>query len=309
MEAFFIVSVANLFSTSSLLFLLLQNEDGTVLALLILLQNIHIMKKHLFFGAILFSISALMFSSCSNDDAPVNQTARLEVRLTDDPGDYEEVNIDIVDIQINVTDNESNGWQSLPNVRKGIYNLLDLVNDKDTLLVNADIPAGRVQQIRLILGPNNTIKLNDGTIENLQTPSAQQSGLKLNIHQTVEGGILYTLVMDFDAARSIVTTGNGKYILKPVIRTVLKAAGGSIKGVVTPYSFRTAVFAIQGTDTLAGTLTDTLGNYLIRGLNAGAYTVGYAPGDSDNYNGQTKSGVLVVTGQVTALDTVKLVHK
>ncbi len=73
------------------------------------------------------------------------------------------MNIDIVDIQINVTDNDNNGWQSLPNLKKGIYNLLDLVNDKDTLLVNAEIPAGRVQQIRLILGPNNSIRLNDGS--------------------------------------------------------------------------------------------------------------------------------------------------
>ncbi len=87
--------------------------------------------------------------------------------------------------------------------------------------------------------------------------------------------------MDFDAARSIVTTGNGSYILKPVIRTVLNAAGGSIAGVVMPYEFRTAVFAIQGTDTLAGTLTDALGNYLIRGLNAGSYTVSYAPTNAE----------------------------
>jgi hypothetical protein len=263
------------------------------------------MKTLWFLGAMLLPTSSLLLTSCSENDGPVNQTARLEVRLTDDPGDYEEVNIDIVDIQINVTDNENNGWQSLPNVKKGVYNLLDLVNDKDTLLVNADIPAGRVQQIRLILGPNNTIRLNDGTLLPLQTPSAQQSGLKLNIHQSVEAGILYTLVMDFDAARSIVTTGNGSYILKPVIRTLLNAAGGSIGGVVVPYEFRTAVFAIQGTDTIAGTLTDTLGNYLIRGLNAGSYTVGYAPTNVE-YEPQNKSGVIVATGQVTKLDTVVL---
>lgn len=261
------------------------------------------MKKYLFFSALLV-LSSVFFSSCSEDD-PVNGTARLEVRLTDDPGDYEEVNIDIVDIQINVSDDDSKGWESLPNVRKGIYNLLDLVNDKDTLLVNADIPAGRIQQIRLVLGPNNTVKLNGGAIEPLQTPSAQQSGLKLNIHQSVVAGILYTLVMDFDASRSIVTTGNGKYILKPVIRTVLQEAGGSISGVVTPYTFRTAVYAIQGTDTVAGTSTDLLGNYLIRGLNAGTYTVGYAPVTTD-YEAQNKTGVIVTTGNVTKLDTVTL---
>ncbi|NML21020.1 DUF4382 domain-containing protein [Pseudoflavitalea sp. G-6-1-2] len=264
--------------------------------------------KKLFFSASLLILSTVLITSCNDSDSMPQQSARLEVRLTDAPGDFDAVKIDLVDIQINVTGNDDKGWQSLPGVQKGIYNLLDLVNDKDTLLVNAFIPAGRVQQIRLILGPRNSIVVN-GVESPLQTPSAQQSGLKLNIHQDVAAGILYTLLMDFDAARSVVHTGNGKYILKPVIRTVLKAAGGSIAGNVQPRSFRTAVFAIQGTDTLAGTFTDTIGNYQIRGLNAGAYSVGFLPTDTANYLGQTKVGVMVATGVVTKLDTVKLVHK
>ena len=188
-------------------------------------------------GAGLFLVFASFFSACSDSDSMMNQPARLEVRLTDDPGNFDAVNIDIRDVQINVTGDDNNGWQSLPGVRQGIYNLLDLVNDKDTLLVNADVPSGRLQQLRLVLGNNNTVVV-DGVTIPLETPSAQQSGLKLNIHQDVAGGILYTLVLDFDAARSIVVTGNKKYILKPVIRTVLKAAGGSIKGAVLPDSVR-----------------------------------------------------------------------
>ncbi len=265
------------------------------------------MKKHLFSAGYILLLCSLIFAACTHNNGVMSQNASLQVRLTDAPGSYDAVNIDIRDVQINVTSDDNNGWQSLPGVHQGVYNLLNLVNDKDTLLVNADIPAGRLQQMRLVLGPNNSVVV-DGVTIPLETPSAQQSGLKLNIHQDVTGGILYTLLLDFDAARSIVKTGNNKYILKPVIRTVLQAAGGSVTGVVLPDSVRTAVFAIQGSDTLAGTVTGANGGYLIRGLNAGSYSVAYSPLDT-TYQSQLKTGVLVNTGMVTKIDTVRLVKK
>lgn len=240
--------------------------------------------------------------SCSEKDS--NEKARLEVRMTDDPAAYDAVYIDLQDVQINVTGEDDKGWQSLPGVHKGIYNLLDLVNDKDTLLVNADIPTGKLHQIRLVLGSNNSIVV-DGTTIPLETPSAQQSGLKLNVQQTVTGGILYTMLLDFDAGKSIVTTGGGKFILKPVIRTVLNAVGGSIKGAVTPGSVLTAVYAINGTDTMT-TFTDVTGGYLIKGVPAATYTMQYWPTDTA-YNEQVKTGIAVTTGNVTVVDTVRLV--
>jgi len=92
----------------------------------------------------------------------------LEVRLTDSPGDYQEVNIDIQDVQVNPETSES-GWQSL-NIKKGIYNLLNLANGLDTLLGIALLPVGHLSQIRLVLGTNNTLKMNDQIIA-LTTPS------------------------------------------------------------------------------------------------------------------------------------------
>jgi hypothetical protein len=250
-----------------------------------------------------FALS-LLFFSCDNDDSLVNGKTKLEVRLTDDPADYDAVYIDIRDVQINISDNDDNGWQSLDNVHPGIYNLFDLVNDKDTLLATADIPSGRIQQMRLILGPENSIVV-DGVEHELKTPSAQQSGLKLNIHQDVAAGVLYTILLDFDASKSIVETGNKKYILKPVIRTVLQAAGGSISGYVRPDSVHTAVLAIQGMDTVAGTFTGSNGGYMIKGLNAGSYDIHYLPGDT-TWLKSVKPAIIVNTGQVTVVDTVFL---
>jgi Domain of unknown function (DUF4382) len=244
------------------------------------------------------------FYACSKNDASSGK-ARMQVALTDDPGNFDVVNIDVQDIRINYSNDTAEGWVSLGGVKTGNYDILRLANGKDTLLADAEINAGRIQQIRLVLGSNNYVRIGNQTI-NLQTPSAQQSGLKLNIHQDVAEGITYKLLMDFDASRSIVHSGNGKYHLKPVIRTSLEAIGGSVKGYVLPNDFATAVYALQGTDTVAGTFTVN-GGYMLKGLNAGTYSLAFVPSNTA-YQKQTKTGVTITTNNVTVVDTVRLVQ-
>ena len=258
-----------------------------------------------FLPLILASGCLLSLLSCNEKAVTENAKANLQIRLTDDPAGYGAVNIDIVDIQYNYTTDSTSGWASVPGAKKGVYNLLELVNDKDTLLADAEIPTGRLQQLRLVLGTNNTIVVN-GLQTDLQTPSAQQSGLKLNIQQDIVNGVLYKLVLDFDVARSVVKAGNsGKYLLKPVIRTVLVAQGGSLSGVVTPANFPTAVLLIQNTDTPATTFTSTTGNYSIKGVKGGTYDIHFLPTDT-SYDKSVKNGILVTDGKVTRVDTVKL---
>jgi hypothetical protein len=244
-----------------------------------------------------FLMLSILWLACNNDE----QTARLNVRLTDAPGDYEEVNIDIQDVQVNSSQGNT-GWVSL-NVEKGVYNLLELTNGLDTLLATAELPAGRVSQIRLILGSNNTVKIG-GVTRSLTTPSAQQSGLKLNLQADLAEGVTYTITLDFDAARSIVKTGNGTYILKPVIRALQDATSGSIKGTVTPVESAPAVFAIAGTDTVATAYTDAAGKFILRGVPAGTYKVSFDP--KEGFSKVTKENVNVTVGSVTDLGTVTI---
>ena len=264
------------------------------------------MKMRLVISALILPLFTLtVFNSCEKDNNN-DGTARLQVYLTDDPGDYEAVYIDVRDVQINVTGDTSNGWQSLQSVKANVYDLLKLVNDDDTLLTDSNIPSGRLHQLRLVLGTENYVKI-QGTAQliKLETPSAQQSGLKLNIQQDVVDGILYTITLDFDVAKSIVKTGNNKYILKPTIRTILNAVGGSIQGVVMPKVFQSAVYAVQGVDTVASTYTDSDGGYLIRGLAAGAYNVYYKPTDV-SYKDSLRTSITVSANAVTRVDTTFL---
>ena len=262
------------------------------------------MKTLTLFTTVL-SASVFFLLSCTKSQSS-SGNAKLEVYLADDPGNYDQVVIDVKDVQINVTNDSTGGWQSLSTVKAGTYDLLKLVNDDDTLLANSDIPSGMIHQMRLILGPDNYVVLNGQQIP-LETPSAQQSGLKFNVQQNVSAGIVYKITLDFDAAKSIVKTGNSKYILKPVIRTVLTAVGGSIQGFVLPDSVTTAVYAIQSPDTIASTFTGSNGGYFIKGLPAGSYTLSFVPGDT-TFKTDSRTGINVSTGNVTVVDTVHLQH-
>ncbi|MNJ81020.1 hypothetical protein D3C77_796330 [compost metagenome] len=60
----------------------------------------------------------------------------------------------------------------------------------------------------------------DSTYYPLATPSAQQSGLKINLKSDFAPNQVYEVLLDFDAENSIVTQGNGSYSLKPVIKVL-----------------------------------------------------------------------------------------
>ena len=255
---------------------------------------------------VLLATGLFIFISCSKSTSVGSPgTGHLEVRLTDDPSTYDAVNIDIQQVEVNISSDTgaSSGWRPVPLIRPGIYNLLDFRNGIDTVLAATDLPAGTYSQIRLILGDSNSVVVG-GQSYPLKTPSAQESGLKLNIHASLTAGIEYRLWIDFDAGRSIVTTGNGKYILKPVIRTYSEAIGGSIKGVVEPAAAKPEVFAVQGTDTLLALPDSVTGYYFFGGVNAGSWSLFFHAQDT-TYADSTAT-VSVSTGVVTDVDTVLL---
>ena len=175
-----------------------------------------------FLGALL---TAFVVMSCEPNNvtekpgAPEARYAEMKVIMHDTAGPYSQVNVHIVGAEIHVTDSNDTAWVPL-NVNQGIYDLLVLQNGIDTILANQTIiPVGYLGQLRLLLGDSNSIVLNDSvTTYPLKTPSGQQSGLKININDSIQAYSQIVLILDFDADRSVVHAGNDKYILKPVIK-------------------------------------------------------------------------------------------
>ncbi|MES2479909.1 MAG: DUF4382 domain-containing protein [Bacteroidota bacterium] len=259
------------------------------------------MKK---ISVFLLSALSILFTTACNKESTNNNngTTKVAIRLTDAPGDYEAVYIDVQSVTV---ETETKGWIEVPLSRKGVYNLLDFRNGLDTLLCQVDLPVGRMSQIRMVLGANNAIKVG-GVVYPLKTPSAMQSGLKFNVQHDLLTNVAYTIWIDFDASRSIVENGNGDYSLKPVIRTYTELTNGKIKGSVLPLYAFTVVYAINGADTFSA-IPNADGSYVFCGLPEGSYTVqfdakaGTGVADLELKNVQVKFGVITDLGKVVLI--------
>jgi len=253
--------------------------------------------------SISFCISSL-FTFCSKAGSGDRGQANMQVSLTDDPGNFEAVYVDVQDILVNLTGDPTNGWQSLQGVRKGMYDLLSLAGGRDTLLADGAVPAGRVYQMRLILGTENYVKI-DSVMIRMNVLPEQQDGLNLKIQQYLGNGSSFKVLLDFDVAKSVVVVDSVTYNLKPTIRTVFEFVGGSLRGVVRPNHFRTWVYAIQGSDTVASTFTSQDGGFLIKGIAEGSYSIYFNP--SDSFHRDTMlTGINAINKNVIALDTMFL---
>jgi len=225
------------------------------------------MKKN-FFGLLVLLIGLV---SCNSD----HQT-KVSFFLTDAPTgmSFEQVNIDIQRVEYKLGSDSL--WESLP-MEPAVYNLLSLTNGTDTLLSNIYLKEGQeIQQIRLVLGSENNLVMEDGSIVALTTPSAQTSGIKMNIHSEANASSGYSVMIDFDAARSITKTGSGKYMLKPVIRTYIVQNSSFIDGKILPDSVAYKVYTVSGTDTITTYSDPENANYfMLHGLFSGEYTLTY----------------------------------
>lgn len=173
------------------------------------------MKKYVFSLFSIAAILAITIISCSKDKSGNGNATTVKVRLTDNPYNAEEVNVDIQQVRVMFNEDSVNGWANL-NTHAGVYNLLGLQNGVDTLLAVGTIPTNTVKEIRFVLGTDNTIKI-AGIVFPLTIPSGSESGLKIKVNKQLNAS-LDSLLIDFDAALSIHQTGTGSYQLKPVLK-------------------------------------------------------------------------------------------
>lgn len=251
---------------------------------------------------------ALFLGCNSNSEENPTGPANITIKLMDAPGDFEHVYVDVVEVRVKYEsdDNDDSGWQTLEMANEGIYDLLELTGGVDVTLVdNDEIEAGNLKQIRLVLGENNSIVI-DGEELPLNTPSAQHSGLKIQVNQDLEPNFNYTFILDFDVEESIVFAGNsGNINLKPVLRASLEASSGVISGSVLPLDVAVEVTAVNG-EVEATTFTDTDGNFVLAGLSEGSYEVTITPDPDSGLTPVVISDVAVSVGEVTDLGEITL---
>jgi hypothetical protein len=266
----------------------------------------------------LSAISALLvaLTGCSKLSDP--QLGSMSVRMTDAPGNFDHVNIALTQISATLRDGPGLEDGDVPEpgdneqhfevlwAGSRMCDLLQLRNGVFTSLGASKLPAGNYARIRMMAGSGSNVVVG-GVSHPLIVPS---HGIRLRGHFNVKTGGVCDIALDFDVARSIVPLPDGSYILKPSVRAFVftpnepQPGPGALAGAVSPSSAATWVFAIQGADTVASSLTATSGAFQVSLLPAGTYNVAFHP--VAGFEDMTVTGVVVANDATTNMGTVAL---
>lgn len=269
---------------------------------------IHIKEKFIRLAVFLsFFAAAIFIFSCSDSTSPENGQGQLKITMVDSPAGYDQVNIVVTRVEVHKAESDSTSGWFIINNNTATYDLLRLRNGASAILGNNSLDAGTYSQIRLIIGTGSNVVVN-GVTYPLEIPSGEQTGIKLNHSFVIESGLLYDLILDFDAERSIVLTGNGQYKLKPVIRVVPLVISGTISGKINPLSAAGYVYAISGIDTSATIAEPFTGSFKLMALLQQTYRVEVYSANPA-YNDTTITNVVVVANNNTDLGIITLSEK
>lgn len=244
--------------------------------------------------------AAVLLAACggggSSSSTGATPMGALQMSVTDAPACYDHVIVNVAKLRVHTSDNTQTSdadpeWRDIVPANAPVQiDLVNLTNGQLKDLGNATIPAATYRQIRLVLASTgNTVTPVGGTAQPLTTPSGQESGLKIKANFDVLADQTNDLLMDFDACKSIVVTGSGKYILKPVVRLGAKPAGaiqGYVSGTVTSSTVNgtttttttgtlrsISVSAQQNGTVIRSTIPDATGKFMLSYLPAGTYSV------------------------------------
>lgn len=290
--------------------------------------------RKLLIASFIAAITVIFFAACqketsvSNDEnIPAGKT-KLSVYLTDGPLDFlQQVNVDIQRIEIKIDtcrkndddddhdnrpgcddDNDSLDrrceiWDTL-DIRAGVYDLLKLRNGIDTLLGSSFVVNGKIKRIKVVLGPNNSVML-DSVVLPLRFLN-NQNFIFVNISKHHFDKISLNnlkLLLDFDLFRSI-KFKDGQLWIRPVIKPFGNNSSGRIEGEVKPSGSFGTIYAFSGSDTTYARPDDDDGDFKIRGLKEGKYSL-FIDG-INGYMDSTINNIDVRRGKEVKLGTIRL---
>jgi hypothetical protein len=241
-------------------------------------------------GAIVSAAVALL-AACGGGGGDSGGTSvasgTLRLALTDAPAcGYDQVNVTIERIRIHASSTAQDGdagWSEMVLTPPKRVDLLTLTNGVLEELGSTSLPVGRYTQMRLVLGSNqgpgmmaNSVVPTGGSERPMETPSGQQTGLKMNVNIAVAANQLADFVIDFDACKSVVQAGHsGRHLLKPVLSVMprVTTASNAVEGYVAgAMAVGTTSVSLQKDGTaVRATVPSSNGRFLLSQVPAGVY--------------------------------------
>jgi hypothetical protein len=280
-------------------------------------------------AASLLAAFMLIFSACTKNGIDVNAGGKVSLYLTDGPGEFDSVFIDIQKVEVKIDTNsvyknedkrsdedddrddhqkrkdDYGEWVNI-NFTPAIIDVLSLRNGVETKLGEANILTGTVRKIRITLGTQNRVVKN-GVSSTLELRNETNNFLYVKLYdkhrQRSADSTSVSVWVDFDVANSIVEK-DGKFYLRPVLRPFNNRNFGEVEGKVLPLEAKAVVRITNGAGFNGVALPNREGNFKLRGLEAGTYTVivqGIPP-----YVDKVISNVVVTKGKETELGVITL---
>lgn len=203
-----------------------------------------ILEKIGFF--LLCILAGASLAACGGGGSSAVGSGALSISLTDSSTEaYQAIYVTIARVDVHHDGGDS--WQTVAEPNK-TYNLLELVNGALEPLGETTLAAGHYTQMRLILGETAEDSMNmlsmmhphanylidsAGMPQEMKVPSGTNTGLKIVNGFDITENQITELILDFDAMRSVVRAGNGKYLLKPTIKVLEMASHAVVNGLVT----------------------------------------------------------------------------
>jgi hypothetical protein len=243
-----------------------------------------------------------------------SDSGTLRLALTDAPAcGFDRVDVTVQKVRVHKSGSAGetdDGWSEVVLSPPKRVDLLSLTNGALVELGQTPLAAGTYTQMRFVLAPNdaanpfaNSVMPTGGAETAVATPSALQSGLKMNVDIEVEAGKVADFALDFDTCRSFVRLGNGGYLLKPVIAVIprISDAGTRVTGqVALPLATTATNVSLQlNGEPVRSTPPDSTGKFVLYPVPAGVYDlVVTAPGRAI----ATITGVPVTTASPTTVN-------
>jgi hypothetical protein len=196
------------------------------------------------------STALLSLAACGGGDGDnqvtLGQSGDFQLSITDAPVDLaDEVNITFDKVTVKPLDGSP---KEIEDLEISSINLLDYTGGKSELLVdttdeNSDIPslpAGEYEWMRFHISEANIVI--DGQQYELEVPSGDTSGLKVNTAFSIPANDIGFFTIDFDLRHSVIgpfdakgrnsQAGDQYYKLKPVLRLIENESVGKVTGTV-----------------------------------------------------------------------------
>lgn len=289
--------------------------------------------KQALLGTMMLFAIAFTITSCQKSEsaqAPAGKQ-NLSLYMTDGPGFFDQVFVDIKAVQVLVDTtkdtrkNDTCNWDRLGayigstsgnrkdsglvwtnlNIRAGVYDILNLRNGVDTLLAATDIPKGAIRLIRIEIGTRNSV-VKDSVTYPLYWPENKPNYILIKLkgnecEEYLPGKI--RLWLDFDISRSVVIVNNNKFYLKPIFHFFVEKRTASVSGKVKPQDAKAVLTLFNNTDT-AYALPNKNGEFKMRGLKDGTYSL-FING-SNNYKDTTINNIKVEAPKNTNIGVIEL---